>query len=160
MKTKEFFTTRTGLWVSSSFKERMIFEDGKVEQVDSFDLTENSYDSEIEQKPVTLSTVQSLIEKQWNGEEGKLLVNGYTNLFYVVGANGVLFVVRVRWRADFRRWGVDAWGLDESGDWNAGYRVFRNTQTLSTPALEPLSSALENAIKLVKESGYKVIKEM
>ncbi len=145
--TASYFVTKPGLWVHSDFTSRITaaYPEALVPRgldgVESFDLSTASYDREILTRPemggeenvrkhaFTPDQVADLINLQPEGAEGKLLTNGYANLFYVVGKDGVLFVVRVHWSAGGRRWGVDAWGLDGRGHWGAGYRVFRNTQT-------------------------------
>ena len=147
MTNKKFFTTQNNLYVWDSFLEIMDVEkETEIEIVDYFDLEKSYPDREIEQKPVSLSTVRSLIEMQSNGEAGQLLTNGRANLFYVVGKNEELFVVNVSLDTDDREWGVNAWRRGGYGRWPAGYRVFRNTLDL------------EQAIKVCKNNGLTVTK--
>jgi hypothetical protein len=63
------------------------------------------------------------LERQSNGEEGDLLVNGYANIFYVRGAGGAVFVVQIYWRAGDGKWCAFASRLDHHW-WNAGNRAF------------------------------------
>ncbi len=140
--TGEYFITRPGLWVSTDFKLRITsaYPEALVPRglhgVESFDLTNGSSDQDILTKmggeenvlkhAFTPDQLSDLINLQENGESGQLQNNGCANLFYVVGANGVLFVVSVLWYADGRGWSVSAWELG-GVRWPAGLRVFRNT---------------------------------
>lgn len=38
--------------------------------------------------PVALGQLKALLQKQWNGEEGQLLVGGQSNLVHVLGCDG------------------------------------------------------------------------
>lgn len=145
--TADYFVNRPGLWVPNDFMSRITqaYPEALVprglEGVESFDLTKGSSDKIILARPemggeenvrkhtFTPDQIAELIDLQPSGEAGKLLTNGCTNLFYVVGANGVLFVVHVNWLAGSRMWGVISWELFEHGNWDAGDRVFRNTRT-------------------------------
>jgi len=146
--TGKYFTTRSGLWVSSDFRSKITsaYPEALVPQglggVESFNLESNSYDrdiivrmngeGEVRKHAFTPDQVAGLIDLQKNGESGRLLANGYSNLFYMVGKNAGLFVVNVAWYADDRKWGVYAWKLGEVGGWYAGDRVFRNTRVLES----------------------------
>jgi len=144
--TGEYFTTRSGLWVFDDFRSRITsaYPEGLVPQGlgggQSFNHKSNSYnrdiigrmngEGEVRKHAFTPDQVAGLIDLQKNGESGRLLANGYSNLFYMVGENAVLFVVRVGWHPDNREWIVNAWELDVRGRWRAGFRVFRNTRVL------------------------------
>lgn len=95
--------------------------------LNSFDLTKDSLDSEIEEAlgdnhifdcGEVYSVIGSLIAKQPKGEEGILLNNEYSNLFYTAA-----FVVRVYWDSSRGDWRVDVWRRD-GRRWGQGYRVF------------------------------------
>ncbi len=103
----------------------------KVESVtkeyilNSFDLVTSSTDKEIEKvlgenhlfdKGEVYALVGNLIAKQPSGEEGTLLNNGYSNLFYTSA-----FVVDVYWSGSY--WGVSTWRRGDS-PWVRGSRVF------------------------------------
>lgn len=127
---KKFFVNRKGLYIWSSFTERIVSKAESTKKgfkfsVDSFDLVKNAIDKKIESalaenhlwdESDVAVIVAELIEKQSNGQEGTLLNNGYANLFYT-GA----FVVVVGW--DGGEWGVGAWDRGDGG-WGAGRRVF------------------------------------
>lgn len=96
---------------------------GKVEEdapegmLAPFTLTKSAYDREIiadlggeAAAEVTLTEIWRLMESQANGEEGALLTNGWTNIFYVRDVNGVLRAVYVYWRGD--GWRARALALD------------------------------------------------
>ncbi len=87
---------------------------------------------EVRKHAFTPDQIADLRDKQMNGEEGQLLTNGYLNLFYVIGKDGVLFVVSLRWRGVGREWFARAWRLGEFGNWDSDRRVFRNTLSLET----------------------------
>lgn len=131
---KEYFKDRTGLWVSSSFEERILekaepTEAGTRFTLDSFKFKESAYDEGIEKElpekhilseSEVCAVVASLIEKQREGEEGVLLNDGWFNIFYTP-----TFVVIVGWSDT--EWNVRAWGRGVY--WGSGYRVF-------SPAIE------------------------
>ena len=146
--TSVYFVTRPGLWVSDDFPSLITatYPEALVPRgldgVESFDLTNNSSDKTILGRPemggeesvrkhaFTPDQVAEFIDLQPEGVAGRLLTNGYSNLFYIVGAGGKLFVVYVSWCADSREWFVRAWRRGEDGRWLAGSRVFRNNQVL------------------------------
>jgi hypothetical protein len=75
------------------------------------------------------ATIADLITKQLGGKKGKLLNNGYANIFYV-RVNGGVCCVFVSCSGD-REWGVGSHRV--GGDrWLAGRRVFRNCGPLDT----------------------------
>jgi hypothetical protein len=127
----EFFRTRPGLWVDPDFRHLVVVnaqECGAREvKPKHFDLPRVMTDAEIEaelgdnhlfDEVQVCETVATLIEKQEGGKEGKLLNNGYVNLFYLASC-----VVDVRWYAGNRGWNVDMWPRGVDG-WSAGGRVF------------------------------------
>lgn len=126
----EYFKTRKGLFVWSSFKESILdkakdTKAGAKFSLASFTLSKRANDEEIEKslpkkhlfkETNVCAIVANLIEKQSKGEEGVLLNNGYANLFYTS-----FLVVFVRWDGD--EWDVDDWGRG-GGAWGGGRRVF------------------------------------
>lgn len=123
----EFFTNRQGLYLWNGMqrvlKNALTVESAGAGKLRSFDLTGNAYDHDIkaelpERHEVELWQIAELIETQKNGKEGRLLTNGYTNIFYVAGC-----AVYVFWHADHRKWNVRGWELDDD-DWYADLRVF------------------------------------
>ncbi|MHB1118038.1 MAG: hypothetical protein ACYCZ7_00705 [Minisyncoccota bacterium] len=138
-----YFKTREGLWVASSFNDRILSKVAPMpyrglEGVTSSVLTRNMHDKEIigellggmgevRKHAFTLDQIAEMISLQSNGEDGKLTNNGYANIFYVL-VGGVLFAGYANWNSDNnRKWNVSGWRLGEGGHWNAGNRVFRNT---------------------------------
>ncbi len=98
----------------------------------STQLSKDMRDSEILEelghpKPFSLlefsSILSYLLMKQPEGEEGKLLVNGYATIFYVELEDGRVVAVDARWGDDDRAWILDAYVLD-GAFWREGYRVF------------------------------------
>lgn len=129
-----FYRTGTGLYIYNTFSERLNL--SARQTVDSAPerpyvaslLKANAYDTDIRKKLPethlsTLEDIAGLIEAQPNGKSGFLLNNGYMNIFYVEGKNGVVFAVFVFWYSVRRRWYVHGWILVEYGCWRAGYQV-------------------------------------
>lgn len=94
---------------------------------DSKNIAEMGGEAEVRKRASTPDQIAELRDKQMNGEDGDLLTNGHWNLFYVIGKDGVLFVVSLYWYSGAREWGADAWHLGVHARWNSDYRVFRNT---------------------------------
>jgi hypothetical protein len=70
----------------------------------------------------TLPIVYALMERQSNGEDGALLINGYANIFYVRDVSDVLRAVSVRWFG--RGWDVNAYSVESPYAWHGSPRVF------------------------------------
>ncbi|MFA5736568.1 MAG: hypothetical protein WCX70_01740 [Candidatus Paceibacterota bacterium] len=70
----------------------------------------------------TLAEMFSLMEKQKNGEDGVLLDNGFSNIFYIRDKNGVLRAVLVHWRGG--GWDVGADSVGSPVRWRGGFQVF------------------------------------
>lgn len=70
----------------------------------------------------TLANVWQLLKKQANGEKGKLLTNGYANIFYVRDTKGVFWVVFVRWLSG--DWSVGARSVGHLVEWGECSQVF------------------------------------
>ncbi len=90
-------------------------------------LKKNSLDASIlaelgSKAETTLANIWELLKKQTNGESGKLLTNGYANIFYVRDSKGVLWAVRVRWHGD--GWCVNAYSVGDPRGWFEGFQVF------------------------------------
>jgi len=127
-----FYQTRSGLWVYDGFRNLVVAkaqptEAGTVFKLDHALLTQNMTDEKIEgslpknhlfDESVLCAIIAQMIAEQPNGKEGKLLNNGYANLFYTSSC-----VVYVYWRAVYRKWYVRTWRRGDNG-WDAGRRVF------------------------------------
>lgn len=94
--------------------------------LNSFDLLESASDKEIEaalgenhlfEAGEVYTLIGNLVSKQSKGEEGALLANGYSNLFYISSC-----VVIVHWSSYGQGWYVYAWR--RSYYWRGGRRVF------------------------------------
>lgn len=137
----QFFRIRPGLYLWDSFRER--FDLGASSQsrvgrpyVASL-LKSSAFDRNIcqelpESHLSTPEDIAGFIEAQTSGEKGFLLTNGYANVFYVLGKNGQIVAVSVRWSSDNRAWYVHDYGLGEGCEWNEeGCRVLsRGNATL------------------------------
>lgn len=127
---QEFFKDREGLFVYSSFNERIlekasIVSAGTKFELSSFKLTKSAEDEEIEKElpekhifseSDVCAIIAELISKQPKGEEGTLLNTGYWNLFYTES-----FVVYVGWRDD--EWCARAWTRGDFA-WVDGRSIF------------------------------------
>ena len=126
-----FYRTRTGLYVWSDFRSRIVAKARPTEAeaftVESAELVRDLTDEEIEsalpkkhlfRETELCAVIAGLIAKQSNGEKGALLNTGYANLFYTFSC-----VVSVRWRADDREWRVFTCRRG-AYRWYAGGRVF------------------------------------
>lgn len=80
----------------------------------------------------TLSKIWELLKKQPNGEYGRLLTNGFANIFYVRDARGTTRVVNVSWRSENEfgflskasGWRINAYSTGYLDDWGKGSQVF------------------------------------
>lgn len=72
----------------------------------------------------TIPEIYALLERQGNGEDGALLTNGHSNIFYVREASSIrgLCAVGVYWVGD--GWNVFAHSVAHEGLRSAGHRVF------------------------------------
>ena len=139
----KFFHPRSGLWFYDykSFTELVLTssrDDGiaAIDECGHIDLPRSMHDSDIiaeylggseeeaKKYALTLNQVKTYIAAQASGEDGPLLTSGRSNLFYVVGKNGLLCAVRV----DFvsYKWCVVGWQLGLRGGWRTGCRFFHN----------------------------------
>lgn len=135
---REFFKTRTGLYVWDGFRDRILAATKEVQavpavEIKSFDLSKDANDAEIRGKlpqdhifedvSTFCALLAGMIEGQPNGKKGDLLANGYANIFYVCGESGAVFAVDVRWVSDYRKWRVGVSPLFDDR-WGAGDRAF------------------------------------
>ena len=102
-------------------------------------LTQQSLDGPIiaelggeEKAETTLSEIHALMAKQPNGEQGKLLTNGYANIFYVRDITGVLRAVSVYWYGD--GWDVYADSISGPSRWDDGFQVFSRNSHILEPS--------------------------
>lgn len=103
-------------------------------------MTDAEIDAELKPGKCTMSDVYAFLK---NPPEGTKDV--YANFFYVGNR-----VVGVYWLADGREWYVSGWDRD-GRRWGAGDRVF-------SPAKQ--STDIDAALKIVKEAGYIVMKQV
>lgn len=137
----DFFKTREGLWMSSNFNDFILSGASKKRvsaaetTIGYADLAQAANDAEIggelpegyvfEDVDVFLAHLATLIEGQWGGKKGTLLINAYANIFYVK-VKGEVSAVNVAWNAGNRRWHCRAPRLD-GRRWSAGHRAFSAT---------------------------------
>jgi hypothetical protein len=94
----------------------------------SHEILRNSKDLAIlremeEGKEITaLAHFHHLLTLQGEGQEGTLLVNGYANIFYIVGTDGNLWAVFALWCGG--GWYVYAYPVECPSDWDAGNQAF------------------------------------
>lgn len=87
----------------------------------------------------TLSELYALMRKQRRGQKGKLLANGWANIFYIRSFGGVLFAVGVRWVG--LGWRVEAISVKLPDEWHSGILVFSRDSALRLSGQAPLSTA-------------------
>jgi len=123
-----FWDTFTN-WILKAIPNEIPAFEGILSQTE---LTKSMNDSEIlnelnNPKPFTIpefvAILRDLLTKQVNGESGRLLTNGYANIFYVQLADGRVVVVYASWVALGRGWYLHANGVGDDR-WNDGNRVF------------------------------------
>ncbi len=73
----------------------------------------------IETKPEQMF---ALLQKQGRGEEGPLLLDGLSNIFYLRDTKGVLRSVHLMWSSD--GWLLYVYQTERPHRWSDGYRVF------------------------------------
>ncbi len=161
----DFFKDRKGLSISYYFNNNISSKAKETKKgtkfsLNSFNLKKDSTDEEIEKdlpkkhifsETEVCAIIAELIENKSEGKDGPLLDNGYVNLFYTPSR-----VVSVIWVVGV--WGVFDWG--RGSRWSQGRRVFSpatGTAVLDSGTSDSLD--LENAIKIVKVAGYRIIKE-
>lgn len=141
MDPNDFFQDCPGLYIFDDFKIRVLpalrpFDSAPKADFSVSRLKQAANDTKIrkelsENHLAEWYHIATLITQQKNGEEGVLLTNGYANIFYMLGVNGEVFAVSVRWLSHVREWRVRAWQLGGRGRWFADYQVFsRNSQTV------------------------------
>ena len=127
---KEYYQNRKGLYIWSSFQEKILPKAKTVKKgvefaIASFKLAKWATDEEIEsalpkkhifKEGDVCALISEMIAKQPEGQGGALLNTGYANLFYTK-----VFVVSVDW-FDVE-WDVSTWGRGGRG-WFGDNRVF------------------------------------
>lgn len=144
-------------WVGSDFTKEFGKDDmpemGVVLQ--SQKLTRSMTDSEIiKELGVQECTLADVLVTLESATED--MKDGYWNLFYIKGHPSL--VVRVYWLAEYGRWFVDVWHRDDHS-WFGGLRVFSPaTEARSLGAEISTALNLDEAIKICKDNGLKVIR--
>ena len=79
---------------------------------------------EIEEgKEITsLAHLHTLLTLQGEGQDGVLLTNGYSNIFYIIGIDGNLWAVHAYWGDG--GWYLLAFPVVRPCGWSAGFQVF------------------------------------
>lgn len=88
-----------------------------------------------EKSETTLTEMFYLMEKQGQGEEGMLLINGRANIFYIKDQKGVLRAVGVYWRDG--GWFVVAYSVELPDGWYGSYQVFSRNSLESSETSVP-----------------------
>lgn len=71
----------------------------------------------------------SVMEKQKNGGEGVLLINGDANIFFVRDQSGWLRAVDLSWDDDYG-WCLQVYSIGNKKKWDAGFQVFSSAPSL------------------------------
>lgn len=158
--SKEFVVDKNNIrWIGSRFKEHfypLSFTVSK-EMLKTKTLGKAMLDKEIldEFKPQTVSLgnvlhfLSSADKNSWY-------------IFYVNDKKGIPWAVYALWDAGYGGWGVEAVSVEDPHRWLDGLRVVSRKFSETEPQTFKLSDPLylETAIKIVKEAGYKVMKEL
>jgi hypothetical protein len=99
-------------------------------------------------------TLPQIEEIMKDPEKYALKTDGWSNLFLVPDKYGGVSVVDAD--RDGGRWGVSVYGLGDDSVWDDDNRFFFRNLSISPSD----SLSLENALKVVKEAGYLVFKQM
>lgn len=145
VKKDAFFSGKLGvkIWTGDNFNSvvKSILPNAITcpeHQMDIFTLTENMWDSEIQNELGTKEyrsvqeAVASMISRIMMWKYGKtnhdLLTNGYTNIEHARAADGRILAVYCHFDSDYGEWDFYCRELDGRGDWRGGGRF-------SSPAL-------------------------
>ncbi len=135
---KEFFQTREALWISDDFKKYILLVAKSIEKTKTISVSLIDFEKSMTDEEIRAELSESYIfntdefclyladkiQQQSKGkEEGKLFLNGYTNIFYVRGKSDEVFMVVVVWDVDGRGWLVCAY-RSVTYRWRANSRVF------------------------------------
>lgn len=122
-------------WIGDNFCQVFLSGDGRVETdvpeatLNVYRLLKSSLDGPIiaelgEQiAEITLAQMFELLKRQGCGQQGVLITNGYTNVFYVRDAKGVLWAVGCLWVSGCGGWDVFAYSITDPDRWSGGLQV-------------------------------------
>jgi hypothetical protein len=137
----EFFTNRPGLWVDIDLERCVGFANRKPHRTAALKRRTLSFNKSETQlfgakgtkkhalsleNATDLGQIKELIEAQEGGIAGVLLNNGEANIFTVIGRNGELYCVIVRWIAGVSKWFVFCFLFGTAYASTAGSQVFSN----------------------------------
>lgn len=155
------------VYIWSSFQKQLdTVKKGKIIKVKGEVSTTTTYDKDniLKYKPMPIDevvgTINDLISKQPNGEEGVLLANGYVNIFYAICNDGIVRAVDCCWDANNSGWDLYCHEFDDDG-WDDGPQFFVS-DTLELENNNPLTLSksdtltLERAIGICVMNGYNV----
>lgn len=77
----------------------------------------------VEKMVIKLAHFYEMLKIQNQGQEGPLLVNGYTNIAYIEDEKGTIWAVGAYWRSSDREWDVRAHSVECPRGWDAGRQV-------------------------------------
>lgn len=72
----------------------------------------------------TVAEMVELMRRHGRGQSSILLTNGYSNIFYIRDAKGILWAVDCYWDSGYGSWFVGANLVADPGEWHAGSQVF------------------------------------
>lgn len=164
MKTKIKIGNLGINWIGTNFKEwfgepsvtpkKVDFLISVLEQpMNDKEIFEKYKPNECTLDDVAFALTNNIIQKDWFG-----------GIFYIKDSAGVLRTVDVFWYGD--GWDVGAGPVGYPFRWPDGLRVFSRNSVLESSEPEPKtlspseSLTLESAIKMVKDNGLKVIREL
>ena len=117
-------------YMGDNFKEHFLLkveENVNAVEIRVHELLRNSRDLGIraeigeEREETTLAHLWELLKLQGNGQQGVLLTDRRTNIFYVRDVKGILWAVGADWGGD--GWRLDAHSVEDPYEWGAGRHV-------------------------------------
>lgn len=131
-------------WFSADAKPKKVtFTFKKLEK----SMSDSEILAELKSQEFTLDELAYIIQTSPD-----LLINGYTNIFYLRDKSGTLRTVSVHWGDG--GWCVSALEVTHPGRWHGGYRVFSRNSSLKlghSDTLENRVSELEKQLKAIRK---------
>lgn len=123
-------------WIGEKFQREFLsntqnknYETG-ITTLKIYDLTQKVTDKTIveqlggeEKAETSLSQMWSLLKAQGMGQDGPLLINGNSNIFYIKGQNNVLWSISCFWHESIGPWRIEASLFSNLSVWKPNRRV-------------------------------------
>lgn len=118
-------------WTGSNFDKffgDLVEENVAEATIAVWHLEQNSKNSPIrtelgDREVIKLAQFVSMIKEQSQRQKGKLLVNGFANVAYIIGNDGNVWAVSTYWNSACGYWDVGASSVDSPGEWYDGNQI-------------------------------------